>query len=302
MALVGKPRLVVDAVAAVREREHVEVPNVRDRVVSDRLELAALADDAREARPLEPVLLLRRSPVVGRASVGQNGGDAGAAGVPHVRPPRQRRPVPRPLEAVLARRVRRRHPVLLVRYVEGVTANPCAPAAVDALDERVLDAHALVAREHRPRVRVRESLRIVRLEDVDPPVLASGSRRADVEPPPTVVRPDERGALHRLRTEAVLVERDDRREALAVLRARDDGRAATRRARSYAVRDDDRPVRRDRRARRPGPPSDPAPGRLGGDHRSRRARERKGSHADFYTSASSSRSRSLRRSNRTSTP
>ena len=115
--------------------------------------------------------------------------------------------MPLPVEAVGARRVRRRHPVLLVGLVQRMAADPGAPAAVDPLHERVLDAGPLVAGEDRARVGVREAGRVVGLEHVDPPVLAVRRRAAGVEAPAAALGADERGPLHRHRAEPRLVQR-----------------------------------------------------------------------------------------------
>src|SRR5262249_6494616 len=102
VALVRQPRLVVDPVAAVRQRQHVEVARVDCRVVVRLLELArALAAQAGEPDPLEPVLLLVRAAVVGGTTVGQHCRESGATRAPHAETRRERGAAPIPFGARL---------------------------------------------------------------------------------------------------------------------------------------------------------------------------------------------------------
>jgi hypothetical protein len=84
VALVGKPGFVVNAKAAVWERQDVEVPDVHGLYVgvSQPSGFSALV---REARAFEPVLFGGSSAVVGRPTVGQHGGDARATQPPSLR-------------------------------------------------------------------------------------------------------------------------------------------------------------------------------------------------------------------------
>src|SRR5205085_8823415 len=118
-----------------------------------------------------------------------------------------------------------------------MATDPRFPAALGrAADEWILDAGPLVAREHRACLGFRQAGRVVGLEHVDPPVLARRGRGgADVQPPAALVGPDERRLLERLRTEAVLLDRADRFECLAVVGTCDDVRAATFRAGPDAI-------------------------------------------------------------------
>src|ERR1700712_5007600 len=69
---------------------------------------------------------------------------------------RENRPVAPPGQAVGARRVGRRHAVLVAGLFERVAADPRLPAAGAVADDRVLHARALVACEHRRRPRLGE--------------------------------------------------------------------------------------------------------------------------------------------------
>src|SRR3954469_14422345 len=157
-----------------------------------------------------------------------------------------------------------------------MAADPRFPAAPGrAADERVFDGGLLVAWEHRARLRFRQAGRVVGLEHVDPPVLARRGRGgADVQPPAALVGPDERRLLERLRTEAILLDRADRFERLAVVGTCDDVRAAAFRAGPDAIGEDVRAVGVERGMRRPRPPTDTAPG--SGDRADRRRTAREG--------------------------
>ena len=159
-----------------------------------------------------------------------------AAGVPRARSSGEHRPVPLPVEPVGARRVRGRHPVLLVRLVERMAADPRLPAAVGAAHERILDAGAVVAGEDGARVGLREAGGIVGLQHVDPPVLAARRGATRVQAPASGLGADERGPLHRHRAEARLVEGGDGGEPLAVLGPRDDRGGAALRPDAFAKR------------------------------------------------------------------
>ena len=74
------PRRTVGAAAG--QRKHLEVADAVERRAARRDELAAPLARHGEAGALEPVLLLRRAPVVARPAVREHGGQAGAAGVP----------------------------------------------------------------------------------------------------------------------------------------------------------------------------------------------------------------------------
>src|SRR5262249_57795663 len=115
MALVRQPRLVVDPVAAVRQRQHVEVSRVDGSLVVRLLELAqTVARQAGEPDPLEPVLLFRRAAVVGGAAVAQHRRDSRAPRVPPTGTGSEHRAVPLPLDPVPAPPLARPPPVLLL--------------------------------------------------------------------------------------------------------------------------------------------------------------------------------------------
>ena len=160
--------------------------------------------------------------------------------------------MPLPLEAVGARRERRRHAVLLVGLVQRVAADPGAPAAVDALHERILDAGAARRRRRRcgrrpPRSRPGRRPRARRSTSACCPASRSRCRGATGR---SSVRTSA-GPLHRHRAEARLVQRRHRRELLAVVRAGDDRRGAPfgRRAFAAPVGDHEGAVCVERRAR-----------------------------------------------------
>ena len=167
----------------------------------------------RKPGPLEPVLLLRRAAVVRGAAVGQDGRQSGAARVPRAGPRARTVPCQLPRDAVRARRVGRRHPVLLVGYVERMAADPRLPAAVG----RRWTIGSLTPVRSSPGKTVRASA-VARSagssasSSVDPPMLARAAwRGADIEAPTSVVGPDDGRPLHRGRIEARLLQLGDRR-------------------------------------------------------------------------------------------
>src|SRR5438067_2489886 len=151
MALVREARFVVDAIAAGGEREHLEIPRVVRRLVADWL-VRAVGTALGKAGALEPVLLLRGAAVVRGSAVRKDRGQARAARVPLSGAAREDGALPGPVEAVLARRVGARHPVLLVGRIERMAADPSLPAAVRVPHDRVLHCPVLVAGEDRPRL------------------------------------------------------------------------------------------------------------------------------------------------------
>src|ERR671921_1875561 len=102
VALVGKPGFVVNAKAAVREWQDIEVPDVHGLAggVSQPSGFCGLVS---QACAFEPVLFSGGPPIVSRATVGQHRGDASAAGVPGPRTSFQSNAVPFPAETVFAR-------------------------------------------------------------------------------------------------------------------------------------------------------------------------------------------------------
>src|SRR5690606_4955228 len=251
VALVGQARLVVDAVAALRQRQYVEVARIDHRAVVDLLELAAYG--ASQAGALEPVLLGGRPPVVAGAAVRQHAGEPRPARVPCARPRGEHRATPLPAQAVGAGGVGRTHAILRAGHVERVAADPGVPAAVDQLDDRIFHRRALVTRERRAYLGVREALRGVRLQYVDPPVLALRRAAADVEPPAALRDAHQRRAFHPLRAETGLVEHRDSGEALTGRRAGDDRLVDAVVAVADPVGDDVAAVAVQRRAGCPGP-------------------------------------------------
>src|SRR5829696_4531296 len=78
VALVGKPGFVVDAKAAVREWQDIEVADVH-RLALGLSQPSELSGLVCQARAFEPVLLRGGASVVSCPTVGQHRGDAGAA-------------------------------------------------------------------------------------------------------------------------------------------------------------------------------------------------------------------------------
>ena len=97
---------------------------------------------------------------------------------------------------------------------------PEVPAAAVVEYDRVLDAVAVGARQDGHGWRGREPVRGVGLEQVDPPVLAAWSRAADVEPPPTLRRPQQSRTLEGLGSQPVPA--DDRQRGQTVGSQRSD--------------------------------------------------------------------------------
>ena len=81
--------------------------------------------------------------------------------------------MPVPGHAVAAGRIGRRHAVLFVRHIERMAADPRLPSAIRrALDDRILDPGQLVAGKDGAGLGGCEVGGIIRLEQVDPPMLA----------------------------------------------------------------------------------------------------------------------------------
>ena len=148
-----------------------------------------------------------RPAVVGRAPLPvdpEHRAHPHAAGVPPVFTRAEDRAAMGPVQAVRARVVLGGHAVLVHRHVERVDRGPEVPRPVHGDDHRVLDRVPLVAGQHRPAWRGGEPLGRVRLQHVDPPVLAARCRAADVQAPTAVGGPEQCGALQRLGAEPLL--------------------------------------------------------------------------------------------------
>src|SRR5829696_481731 len=163
MALVGKPCLVINAKAAVWERQGIEVSDV-DRInvgVSQPSGFSALVC---EARAFEPVLFGGGSAVVSRATVWQHRSDASAAGVPGSGTSFQNDAMPFPAKTVFAGGVGRIHAILLAGLVEEVAADPGPPSLARTLHQWIFNAGETVAREDGTGALCSEPFRLVGFE------------------------------------------------------------------------------------------------------------------------------------------
>src|SRR5829696_1782633 len=216
VALVGKPGFVVNAKAVVWEWQDIEVADVHGLAVGVS-QPSGFSVLVCEACAFEPVLFSGGSAVVSRATVGQHGGDASAAGVPGPRTSFQRDAGPFPAETVFARGVGRIHAILLAGLVEEMAADPGPPSLARTLHQWIFDAGEAVAWEDGASVVRSEPFRLVGFECVDPPVGATRVGAADVQTPALPLGTDERWAFHALRAELGLLEGSDGGEPLAVL-------------------------------------------------------------------------------------